>query len=87
MVTQPLVYSGEQLSLNYKTGEGGSIEVSLLEGEDSHVLLGTSGALSGDEIDTAVDWSNDSIAAASGKPVRLMFRLKNADVYSYRFGR
>jgi hypothetical protein len=87
MVTLPLVYSGEQLSLNFKTGEGGSVEVQLLEGEDGQVLLGTSGALSGDEIDQTLKWSNDSIAVTSGKPVRLMFRLKNADVYSFRFGK
>ena len=40
----------------------------------------------GDSVDRAVAWrSGADLRALAGKPVRLRFVLKDADVFSYRF--
>ena len=42
--------------------------------------------LIGDDLDQVVRWKYGSdLSAFAGKPVRLRFRLKDADVYSLRF--
>ena len=41
----------------------------------------------GDEIDMAMRWkSGADLTALAGKPVVLHFELKDADIYSCRFG-
>ena len=40
----------------------------------------------GDAVDRVVSWkSGTGVASLSGKPVRLRFELKDADVYSFQF--
>jgi len=42
--------------------------------------------LSGDRIDGEVEWTGDrSVADLAGKPVRLRFKLKDANLYSFQF--
>ncbi len=42
--------------------------------------------LYGDELDAAVAWkSGGDVSSLAGKPVRLRFVLKDADVYALRF--
>jgi hypothetical protein len=43
-------------------------------------------AIYGDEIERRVTWNSGSdVSLLAGKPVRLRFRLKDADLYSFRF--
>ena len=50
--------------------------------------LADCGEIIGDETDGVVRWSGDAnLGALSGKPVRLRFALKDADVYAFRFRR
>ena len=40
----------------------------------------------GDDLERAVAWKgNPDLGALAGKPVRLRFELRDADLYSYRF--
>ena len=40
----------------------------------------------GDRIDQAVTWkSGTDVSSLAGKPVRLRFRMKDADLYSFQF--
>ncbi|MDB6168493.1 MAG: hypothetical protein JWM88_1357 [Verrucomicrobia bacterium] len=89
LVTKPLVFSGAKLVLNYETSASGGVQVEVQD-EAGHPLPGFSLAESplilGDEIDREVKWaSGSSLAALAGRPVRLRFVMKDADLYSLQF--
>ncbi len=85
LLTKPLIFAGDKLKINYQVGQGGSVQVELqtIDGK----LLAKSEPVSGDSIEHVVVWKGDSsLKSIAGKPVRLRFVLKNADLYSMRFG-
>jgi hypothetical protein len=91
LVTKPLNFSGNQLEVNYQAAPGGRIRVEL-QNADGVPIQGLSLAdcqpLEGDAIDQQVCWTGGNIAGTStGRPMRLRFELKNADLYSFRFVR
>jgi hypothetical protein len=86
--TRPLIFSGDQLVLNYATSAAGSIAVELQD-ESGKPLPGYALAdmkpLFGDELDAVIAWnSKHDVAGFAGKPVRLHFVLHDADLYSLR---
>ena len=95
-VTKPLVFEGANLVLNFATSAAGSIHVEIQDAK-GQVLpsfgLEESPLIWGDEIEHVVRWERDLAAATSdkplrriaGKPVRLRFVMKDADLYSIRF--
>jgi hypothetical protein len=87
LITKPLTYKGTSLLLNFAAPQG-SVRVSVHAADDadgSGEPLARSEELSGDEIDHAVTFATGKLAEHSGRPVRLRFDLKNADVYSFKF--
>ena len=82
-LTRPLTFSGKRLHLNYATSAVGGLRVDVLRPDGTPVDgLSTPEALFGDELDApALD-----LSAVAGTPVRLRFRLKDADLYALRFG-
>ena len=91
MRTRPFTFEGDELELNYSTSAAGSIRVEL---QDANGLplpgrgLDDSVELIGDEIERVVAWEGGSaVGGLAGKPVRLRFVMKDADVYSLRFRR
>lgn len=86
LLTKPLTYDGSDLLVNCQTGPGGSLKIQL-ETTDGQALA-TSKPFSGDAIDQPLAWdSGQSLESMAGKPVRLRFSLRNADLYSFRFNR
>ena len=87
LITKPLVFSGKQLEINFVTRPGGSVRVELqTEGKAVKGLsLADCQSLSGNEIAQIVSWKQAGVGSLAGKPVRLRFELKNADLYSFRF--
>ena len=88
--TKPLTFTGRYLFLNYKTADGGSIAVELLD-EQGKPLKGFTRAdavpLTGDKIEDRVAWkSGYDLSKLIGTPVRIHFILQNADIYAMRFG-
>jgi hypothetical protein len=88
-LTKPIRFSGRELEINYSTSAAGSIRVELQDAEWKP-LPGYSAEecpeILGDEIERVVSWQRGSdLAALAGRPVRLRFVLKDADVYSFRF--
>lgn len=96
LVTKSLVFKGKELFLNYSTSASGSLRVEIQDSngrafpgfslEDSPVIFG-------DEISAPVKWrrvrgetDRNPLASLAGRPVRLRFVLKDADLYSLRFG-
>ncbi|HEY8504768.1 MAG TPA: hypothetical protein VIL46_09310, partial [Gemmataceae bacterium] len=89
LVTKPVTFRGDKLVINFKTSEKGLVRVEL-QGADGKPLPGFAladcGALNGDAIEQAVTWAGGGdVSKMAGKPVRLRFQLRDADVYSFRF--
>lgn len=91
VTTKPIRFSGDKLVLNYWTSAGGNIRVELLN-EAGNPLPGYAAAdcnkIIGNEIKRIVSWGDkDNVSGLVGKPVRLRFRVVDADLYSLRFER
>jgi len=87
-VTKPLIFSGRELVLNYSTSAAGWIRVEVIteDGVPQGFALANSKEIFGDSIERVVSWENGSdVSACAGKPVRLRFVMKEADLFSIRF--
>jgi hypothetical protein len=89
MLTRPLVFSGNRLSVNYATSAAGSLRFEMCEANGKPIegfSLEDSEILFGNEIEHTVNWKgNSDLKQLSGKPVCLRVRLHDADLYSVRF--
>lgn len=84
MVTQPLRFDGDALTLNFATSAAGSLRV-LLEDEGGTPIAGyDSGELFGDSIDRVVDFERP-LAALRGMPVRMRVEMRDAELYAFAF--
>ncbi len=89
VLTRPMVFSGDQLEINYATSAIGTIRIELCD-EDGVPYPGFSFAdseiLFGNEIAAHYQWNNSTdVSSLAGKPVRLRVRLHDADLYSFQF--
>jgi len=87
-ITKPLIFSGRELVLNYSTSVMGSVRVEVLsEGNAAPgYALGLCLPLIGDSIEQPVAWTHGTdVGRLAGKPVRLRFVMKEADLFSMRF--
>ena len=85
-----MLFEGRQLALNYAAASGGELRVELQD-EGGQPIPGFALAdclpLGDDAIDQVVSWKSGSdVSSLAGKPVRLRFALRNADLYSLKFG-
>ena len=89
MVTKPIVFEGKELVINFSTSAAGSVRVEIQDAEGQPVPgyeLAESVEIFGDQIERVVAWKGGSNASQlAGKPVRLRFVIKDADLYSMRF--
>jgi hypothetical protein len=89
MITKPLTFSGNRLTINFSTSAAGGLRVELQTGEGKPIdgfTLDDCPEIIGDQIDHMVSWKSGSdIGKLSGQPVRLRFELKDADLYSLQF--
>jgi hypothetical protein len=82
LVTEPFVFDGSFLSLNFATSARGYVRVRLRAGG----AVVESCELFGDSLDQRVVFEGGDLAALAGKPVTMELRMSDADVYSFRFG-
>jgi hypothetical protein len=84
-----LKFAGSQLAINFSTSAAGSVRAEIQDDHGKPVpgfALADCHELFGDTIDRIVSWkSADNLSNLAGKPVRLRFVLKDADVYSFQF--
>ncbi len=89
MVTQPVIFDGSSLELNYSTSAAGSVRVELQDESGAPLpgyTLADSRELIGDEVQRLHGWKGgQDVSALRHKPVRLRFQLKDADLFAYRF--
>ena len=89
LVTKPITFTGQTLSLNFATSAAGSLRVEL-QGERGNPLPGFTldecDELFGDTLDRTVTWQNrGDVSPLAGQAVRLRFALRDADLYSFQF--
>ena len=87
--TRPLTFTGSELELNYSTSAVGSVQVEIQDAE-GHSIPGYGLAdcpeKFGDEIEGVMSWNAGSgLGDLAGRSVRLRFRLKDADLYAFKF--
>jgi hypothetical protein len=89
LVTKPVIFQGDRLILNFSTSAAGSIRVEIQD-EQGHPIpnfaLADCEEIYGDEIGRAVGWKDGpALGAFAGRPVRLRFVMKDADLYAFCF--
>ncbi|GIS61900.1 MAG: hypothetical protein CM1200mP2_41250 [Planctomycetaceae bacterium] len=90
LVTKPVRFEGDRLSLNMSTSAAGSVRVEI-QGKDGKPLPGYSLADAHPSTEIHSVWwlpgkgARDQRGILSDKTVRLRFRVEDADLYSYRF--
>ena len=91
VVTRPLVFGGKELLINFSTSAAGSVRVEIQSAESQPIkgfTLAECPEIFGDAIEQVVVWKNgNDVSELAGKPVRLRFVMKDADLYSIRFRR
>lgn len=89
MVTKPFIFSGSKLIINFATSAAGFIKVEIQDaaGKPIHgYSINDAQEIIGDDIERTVKWKKGSdVSTLSGKPVKLRFVMKDADLYSIQF--
>jgi hypothetical protein len=89
--TPPLAFSGARLLLNVKTGAFGDVCVGLLDTDGKPVTgrgVDDCVPITGDHIETPVAWKDGtSFGDGMGQAVRMTVKMRNANLFSFRFAR
>ncbi len=90
VVTKPLVFDGGNLALNFATSGAGSVQVEIQEADGAPIegyTLADCPEIYGDDLRFVVRWNDvgGDVRELAGRPVRLRFVLRDADLYSYQF--
>jgi hypothetical protein len=90
LVTRPLTFEGTRLRLNLSTSAAGSLRVEIQDQAGRPIpgfTLADCDEVFGDDLDREVSWkANPDVGRLAGKPIRLHFALRDADLYALRFG-
>jgi len=88
LLTRPLIFSGRELRLNYSTSAAGCILVEMQDESGKPIpgfALRDMEPMFGDELDAPVAWNEGGdMARLAGRPVRMRFFLKDADLFALR---
>jgi len=89
VVTKPLTFAGSELRINFATSAVGSVRVEVQDAEGRAIPgygLDDMAEIYGDELERPVAWKGGGeVGQLAGRPVRLRFVLRDADVFSFRF--
>lgn len=87
--TRPLVFAGDSLVVNIATSAAGGLRVQIEDAQEN-ALPGFGFAecpeIYGDSIERVVTWNGGrAVSDLAGRPVRLRFALRDADLYAFGF--
>ena len=89
LLSRPFIFSGERLLLTFAARETGEVKVEVTAADGVAVpglRLDDGTAMNGKAVDAEYQWSaKDSLKKVAGKAVRLRIRLRQADLFSFRF--
>ncbi|MCB1120598.1 MAG: exo-alpha-sialidase [Verrucomicrobiae bacterium] len=87
--TKPFTFDGRKLTLNYASSAAGEIRVEIQDEAGQPVpgfSLQDCIPVFGDELDRTIRWAKGAdVSAFAGKPIRLRFSLRDADLFSMKF--
>ena len=82
VVTKPFVYDGNELRVNFSTSALGYLYVTLRAADGREIK---SCETFGDSTDRVIDFEDGSAADLCGQEVVMSIRLRDADIWSFRF--
>ena len=89
LLTKPLTFAGDKLTLNFATSAAGSIRVEFQDANGKPLpgfTLNDCPPVFGNALQRTVTWKHGSdVSALTGKPIRLRIELKDADIFSFQF--
>lgn len=89
LITKPITFTGRELAINFGTSAAGRIQVEIQDAAGKAIpgfSLDKSKMQIGNEIERIVTWESGSdLSSLCGKPVRVRFVMKDADLYSFKF--
>jgi hypothetical protein len=89
LVTKPLTFTGNKLLLNFATSAAGDVRVEIQDAAGNPLpgyTLADARELIGNEIERAYTWKQgQDVSTLAGKPIRLRFVLRDADLFAFRF--
>lgn len=89
LLTRPLVFAGNRLTLNMASSAAGGIRVELQDAAGKPLpgfALDDCRELNTDDLSCTVRWKDGAdLQAVAGQPIRLRFQLKDADLYAMQF--
>lgn len=89
IVTRPLTFKGGRLSMNFSTSAAGSVRIEIQDAAGNPLpgfALDDCPPVFGDSIERVVTWKNGGdVRSCEGRPVRLRFALKDADLFGFQF--
>ena len=91
LITRPLKFTGELLTLNFASSATGDIRVEIQNVERKPLPgfeLDNCPPIFGDSLERTVSWKDNSdVTKLVGQPIRLRFVLRDADVFSFQFAK
>jgi hypothetical protein len=89
LVTKPVTFEGRQLTLNMSSSAAGGVLVEIQDAAGQPIpgfTLAECRELNTDDLARVVSWKNGSdVSSLAGQPIRLRFRLKDADLFALQF--
>ena len=89
LVTKPVTFNGDSMVINFSTSAAGFVKVEIQDLDGKPVKgfeLEKSKEIIGNEIEKVVTWKdNPDLKELNGKPVKIRFVMKDADLYSFKF--
>lgn len=89
LTTKPFTFEGQRLTLNLSASAAGGVFVEIQDAAGQPIpgfTLADCGELNTDDLARVVSWKNGSdVSSLAGKPIRLRFRLKDADLFALQF--
>ena len=89
LTSKTISFEGKCLEINYSTSAAGSILTEIQDGNGRAIEgfdLANSATLFGDSVSQKVTWTgNPNLSKIEGKPIKLRFVMKDADLFSFRF--
>lgn len=87
--TKPFTFDGRKLSINFSTSAAGGVRFEVQDAAGMPIpgfAMADSVMQIGNEIDRTVTWKSGSdLSSLSGKTIRLLCSMKDADLYSLQF--
>lgn len=89
ILTKPITFDGDSLTINYATSAAGSIRIALQNADGTPIpgfSLNECDDIFGDQLNRVVTWQGmNDLSDLAGKPLRMSVQLSDADLYSFQF--